>query len=185
MPAPHPPDPIAADLLAFWTAAGPQRWFRKDEAFDAEFRERFLPAHEAAGRGELAGWAATAEGALALLLLLDQFPRNAFRGSARSFATDPLARTVAQAALARGLDRQVAPELRNFFYLPFMHSEWLPDQDLVLPLCEQLPGDAGRYARIHRDIIERFGRFPHRNPLLRRVSTHEEQAFLAAGGFAG
>lgn len=186
MPAPHPIDTTAANVVAFWTAAGPQRWFRKDEAFDAELRTRFLPAHEAAARGELAGWAATAEGALALLVLLDQFPRNVFRGSARSFATDPLARSVAHAALARGFDLAIADAgLRNFLYLPLMHSEWLPDQQRALQLCERALPEAQRHARIHHDIVARFGRFPHRNPLLGRFTTAAEQAFLDGGGFAG
>jgi uncharacterized protein (DUF924 family) len=186
MAAPDAPATTAADVLAFWTSAGRQRWYRKDDAFDAEFRARFLPAHETAARGALAHWADGAEGALALLVLLDQFPRNAFRGSPRTFATDALARNVADAALARGFDHtQADPDLRNFFYLPFMHSEWLPDQDRALHLCQQLGTDAVRHARIHRDIVERFGRFPHRNALLGRFTTAEERAFLEGGGFGG
>jgi len=176
----------AAEVVAFWTEAGPQRWFRKDEAFDAGFRERFLSTHEAAARGDLLGWCADAQGALALLVMLDQFPRNAFRGSPRTFATDPLARLVAHRALEAGFDLQAAdPGLRNFFYLPFMHSEWLPDQERALRLCQQLSAEAAHHARIHHEIVARFGRFPHRNPLLGRESTAEEEAFLAGGGFAG
>jgi uncharacterized protein (DUF924 family) len=180
------PLPTAEDVVRFWTAAGRSRWFRKDAAFDADFRARFLPAHEAAARGELASWLATADGALALLVLLDQFPRNAFRGTARVYATDALARNMADEALARGHDAHAATDgLRNFFYLPFMHSEWLPDQDRALQLCQRLSTDAVRHAHGHRDVVARFGRFPHRNGLLGRRTTPEEHAFLDGGGFAG
>jgi uncharacterized protein (DUF924 family) len=176
----------AAEVVAFWTEAGPQSWFRKDEAFDRSFRDRFLAAHQAAAQGLLGHWRDSAEGALALLVLLDQFPRNAFRGSARAFATDALARTVAAGALARGQDQAVRDErVRNFFYLPFMHSEWLPDQQRAVQLCQQLGGDAAHHARVHHDIVARFGRFPHRNGLLGRRTTAGEQAFLDEGGFAG
>src|SRR3954470_558760 len=117
--------PTADDVVHFWTEAGRARWFRKDEAFDADFRSRFLAAHEAAARGELMAWVGTSDGALALLVLLDQFPRNAFRGTPRVYATDALARNVADEALRRGHDARAAnDDLRNFFYLPFMHSEW-------------------------------------------------------------
>lgn len=173
-----------AEVVGFWRAAGPDRWFRKDEAFDRAFRERFLASHEAAARGELRHWRATAEGSLALLVLLDQFPRNAFRGSARMYATDALARTVAHQALAGGQDREVADlGLRNFFYLPYMHSEWLPDQLRAMALARGTHAEP--HACEHHDIVARFGRFPHRNPLLGRPSTHEELAFLDGGGFAG
>lgn len=184
---PSPIDDLASpsDVIAFWRDAGPERWFRKDEAFDAEFRQRFLAAHEAAAAGRLADWEATRDGALALLLLLDQFPRNAFRNTPRVYATDALAREVARRAVERGFDRATEPPLRSFFHLPFMHSEELADQDR----CVELTGDAGeqtrRYALHHRDIIRRFGRFPHRNEVLGRESTAEERQFLAEGGFAG
>ena len=181
------PTPVttATDVVQFWRGAGPQRWFKKDEAFDADFRSRFMAAHEAAARGDLAAWAATAEGSLALLILLDQFPRNSFRGTARMFATDPMARDVARAALAAGHDQQTDEALRNFFYLPFMHSEDLTDQDQALALCTALGPDARHHAQVHRDIIEKFGRFPHRNAVLGRATTPDEQRFLADGGFAG
>lgn len=175
----------AHEVVDFWQAAGPQRWFRKDEAFDAEFRSRFLAAHEAAARGELHGWAATAEGVLALVLLLDQFPRNAFRGTPRVYATDAQARDVARAAIELGFDAQVAPELRPFFYLPFMHSESPADQDRSVALNAQLGGESARYAEHHRGIVQRFGRFPHRNAILGRTSTPEEERFIAEGGFSG
>lgn len=173
------------DVLAFWRDAGPSRWFRKDEAFDHEFRTRFMGAHEAALRGELDGWAQDASGALALLILLDQFPRNAFRGTSRMFESDAKAREIARLAVQAGYDAQAEPELRNFFYLPFMHSEELADQDLGVQLARGLGDDALRWAVIHRDIIEKFGRFPHRNAVLERSTTPEEQRFLNDGGFAG
>lgn len=175
----------AQDVLSFWRAAGRQRWFRKDEDFDREFRERFLPAHEAAARGDLDDWAGTAEGALALLILLDQFPRNAFRGTPRVYATDAQAREVARRAIAAGFDREGDAELRPFFYLPFMHSEHLPDLDRCVALMQAVGGDSARFAAHHRDVVRRFGRFPHRNAVLGRESTPEEQRFLAEGGFSG
>jgi uncharacterized protein (DUF924 family) len=180
-----PTPPEGQPVLAFWREAGPSRWFRKDAAFDAEFRTRFLADHEAAARDELAHWARTAPGALALVLLLDQFPRNAFRGSARMFATDGQGRDVALAAIGRGFDKQTDEALRNFFYVPLMHSEKLADQEHAVALAQPLGGEALKFAILHRDIIARFGRFPHRNALLARTSTPEEQAFLDSGGFAG
>jgi len=175
-----------ADVVSFWIEAGPKAWYKKSQAFDAEIRRRFEALHFAASRGELDDWAGTAEGALALLLLLDQFPRNLFRGSPHAFATDPLARNVAQAAIERGFDTQVDAQLRQFFYLPFEHSEHMEDQDHSLALCAA-SGDAEllKWARIHRDIVSRFGRFPHRNACLGRATTEAEQAFLDEGGFAG
>lgn len=183
------PPPSPAEIVAFWHEAGAERWFTKNPAFDAEIVRRYESAHHAAARGELSDWATTAEGALALLLLLDQFPRNIWRGSAHAFATDPLALSIARAALEAGQDMATDPVLRVFFYLPFEHSEALADQDLCLERCEALDGpeggDWGRWARVHRDIIVRFGRFPHRNAMLGRATTPEEQEFLQQGGFAG
>ncbi|CAA9435116.1 MAG: hypothetical protein AVDCRST_MAG51-2882 [uncultured Ramlibacter sp.] len=175
----------AAEVVEFWRQAGRPRWFRKDENFDRRFREKCLATHEAAVRGELSSWAADAIGALALVLLLDQFPRNAFRGTPRAFATDAMARSVADDALRRGLDQQIPEDLRHFFYLPFSHSENLTDQQRAVELTGALGSDADYHARQHREIIERFGRFPHRNPVLGRSSTPEELAYLAEGGFAG
>ena len=173
------------DVLGFWREAGPGRWFAKDDVFDREFRERFLAAHEAAVRGELDDWAAQTNGALALLILLDQYPRNAFRGSARMFDSDPKARAVASQAVEAGLDRNMDADLRQFFYLPFQHSEQLADQDRGVELARTLGGEPLRFAILHRDIIEKFGRFPHRNALLGRTPTPEEQRFLDDGGFPG
>jgi uncharacterized protein (DUF924 family) len=175
----------AAEVVAFWRDAGHERWFRKDDAFDASFRDRFLPTHEAAARGELDAWLASAEGALALVILLDQFPRNAFRGTPRVYATDGKAREAADAAIRLGFDLACAPELRSFFYMPFMHSEALPDLDRCVRLMEPLGGESARYAAHHRAIVERFGRFPHRNAILGRETTAEEQRYIDEGGFSG
>jgi uncharacterized protein (DUF924 family) len=175
----------AKDIVGFWRDAGMEQWFAKDAAFDAEVRNRFLPAHEAAASGALDGWTMEAEGALALQILLDQVPRNAFRDSARMFATDAKARALADAALALGHDQAIDPALRLFFYLPFEHSENLADQQRAVALITPLGGELLRYALIHLEVIERFGRFPHRNAVLGRTSTPEELAFLAEGGFSG
>jgi uncharacterized protein (DUF924 family) len=174
------------DILGFWRNAGPQKWYAKNHAFDEAIRLRFEPVHHRAARGEYDAWAAMPEGALALLILLDQFPRNLYRGSAHAWATDPKARGIARAACEAGFHRQVDPELAQFFVLPFEHSEDLADQDFGLAVAAEL-GDPEilKWVRIHRDIIARFGRFPHRNPPLGRVTTPEEQAFLDDGGFAG
>jgi uncharacterized protein (DUF924 family) len=172
-------------VLAFWRAAGPSRWFRKDETFDTEFRDAFLAAHEEAARGKLDAWAAMPDGALALCILLDQFPRNSFRGTTRMFATDNKARAVANVAIESGFDIAVDDELRQFFYMPLMHSEDMDDQDRCVELTQGLASDNHRFALMHRDIVARFGRFPHRNKVLGRESTPEEVKFLAEGGFAG
>ncbi len=174
-----------ADVIAFWREAGPSEWFRKDESFDDDFRTRFLATHEAAARGDLDAWAHEPQGALALLVLLDQFPRNAFRGSARMYATDGKALEIAHGAIDAGHDAQVELELRNFLYLPLMHSERLEDQDLCVRLTQKLGGEASRFAQHHRDIIARFGHFPHRNVLLGRTTMPDEQLFLNEGGFGG
>ncbi|GAA0869606.1 DUF924 family protein [Brevundimonas basaltis] len=162
-------------------------WFRKDDAFDAEFRRRFHDAHVAAARRELDRWAETAEGSLALLILLDQFPRNSFRDTGHAFATDPLARMFAYRALDAGHDLETPGDLRRFFYLPLQHSEEMADQDRQLELFQtrmERPDD-DRWAEHHHDIIRRFGRFPHRNRPLGRETTAEEQAFLDEDGFRG
>ena len=176
----------AADVVSFWQESGPERWFNKNVAFDKEIRERFFDTYEAAAAGKLSDWEQSAQGALALLILLDQFPRNMFRGDARAFATDPLARAITAGAIIRGFDSQVPKQLRSFFYLPFEHSENLADQERCIAL-NKATGDADglKWAEIHADIIRRFGRFPHRNAALGRTTTPEEQAFLDGGGFAG
>jgi uncharacterized protein (DUF924 family) len=176
----------SAEVVHFWRDAWPGRWFTKDEAFDQTIRTRFLAIHESAARGELATWEETPEGALALVVLLDQFPRNMFRDSVLAFATDPLARAVANRALAHGFDQATDEALRPLFYLPFMHSELLSDQDRSVRRYEALGNlEQLKYAMIHRDIVAKFGRFPHRNRALGRDTTPAEQDFLEAGGFAG
>jgi uncharacterized protein (DUF924 family) len=183
-PKPSPPAEAAA-VVAFWREAGPALWFAKNAEFDRRFRERFLTLHEAAARGELAGWLATPEGALALVVLLDQFPRNAFRGTPHMYATDVLARQVADAAIAAGHDQAVEKAIRKFFYLPFGHSEKLADQERSVALCKALGQLDLAHAEGHRDIVRRFGRFPHRNPILGRSMTKEEQRYLDSGGYQG
>jgi uncharacterized protein (DUF924 family) len=177
---------IPIDVIGFWRQAGPQKWFKKNTAFDEAIRLKFEPVHHRAARGEYDAWIGDPEGSLALLILLDQFPRNLYRGSAHAFATDPKARAIALAAVDQGFDRKVEPILRNFFYLPFLHSEGLADQDYALALCTEA-GDPDniKWAGLHRDIIVRFGRFPHRNEALGRKTTPEEQEFLDEGGFSG
>jgi uncharacterized protein (DUF924 family) len=174
------------EVLAFWREAGPDRWFTPDEAFDDACRERFLLTHEAAARGDLNEWELTPDGSLALVLLLDQFPRNMFRGTKRVYRTDPAAVDAADRAIEKGFDTQVDPALRRFFYLPFMHSEELRDQDRSVTLNEATGEvELMEWARHHRDIIARFGRFPHRNAVLGREETAEEERFLQDSAFAG
>ena len=171
------------DLLAFWREAGMDKWFRGGAAFDDECRARWQDAHFAAARRECDGWMDDADGALALVLLLDQIPRNIFRGSGHAFATDPLALHFAGRAIEAGFDAQVDPALRFFFYMPFEHSEAIADQRRAVDLFTALD-DANLlgYAVAHRDVIARFGRFPHRNAALGRSNTPDEQAWLDAGG---
>lgn len=174
------------DVLAFWRAAGPDKWFEKNPAFDAEITARFSPLWRDAADGKLAQWESTPEGALALAIVLDQFPRNMFRGQARMYASDTAARAVADRAHRHGFDLKVAQAERQFLYLPFMHSEDGADQDRCVELARAYGDDEFmRYAEQHADIVRRFGRFPHRNPALGRLTSPEEQAFLDGGGFAG
>jgi uncharacterized protein (DUF924 family) len=178
-------NPDALKVVEFWRDAGPAKWFAKDAQFDARFRERFLREHEAAARGELAVWQSTPEGALALVILLDQFPRNAFRGTTRMYDTDAMARKIAITAFAAGYDQKLPRELQKFFVLPFAHSEDLADQERAVALARRISPDDLAHAEHHRDIVRRFGRFPHRNAILKRESTPEEKAYLANGGYAG
>ncbi|MBT2372567.1 DUF924 family protein [Pseudomonas fluorescens] len=172
-------------VIEFWNQAGPARWFKKDDAFDNQFRETFHVAHFQAARRELEHWMESPEGALALLLLLDQYPRNAFRGTAHMFATDPLARFYARRMIDAGMDKLINATLRAFCYLPLEHSENTQDQQLSLTLNKALDANTYRWAEEHAHIIERFGRFPHRNEVLARATTDEERTFLEAGGFSG
>jgi uncharacterized protein (DUF924 family) len=199
------PNPIASpqDVLAFWLGAYPldaaamarvqAQWFQKNEAFDAELRERFVPTIDAALDGGLSGWTTTAEGWLALLIVLDQFSRNAFRGQAKSFAGDPLALQVALEGIGVGQDQQLPPMARIFCYLPLEHAEDRLMQTRSVALFDALAAapqaepraffaNTADYARRHQEVIERFGRFPHRNAMLGRASTEDEQTYLAQPG---
>jgi uncharacterized protein (DUF924 family) len=173
-----------ADILAFWREAGRDRWYRKDDAFDDEVRRRYLELWRAAAAGELSSWEASDDGALALVIVLDQFPRNMFRGEAQAFSSDATAREVAHRAIVRGADARIEPVLQEFIYMPFMHSEHLVDQLRCVELFRDSEENI-KYAREHADIIRRFGRFPHRNHILGRTTTPEEKTFLDAGGFSG
>jgi uncharacterized protein (DUF924 family) len=175
----------ALEVVEFWREAGPALWFAKDAQFDARFRERFQHDHEAAARGELDYWMSSADGALALLILLDQYPRNAFRGTPRMYETDALARRFAAQAFAAHYDRQLPMELRKFLLLPFAHSEDLADQERSVALARELTADDLAHAEHHRDIVRRFGRFPHRNRILQRETTPAERRYLENGGYQG
>ena len=173
-------------MLDFWFGVEPKKWFSRDEAFDAAITQRFLPTYEVAAAGQLDGWENTADSALALVIVLDQFSRNMFRGSPRTFAADARALAIAKGAVERGFDKTLDVQKRTFVYLPYEHSESLEDQERGVAL-NRASGDAEslKWAELHADIIRRFGRFPHRNAVLGRSTTAEEQAFLDAGGFAG
>ncbi len=169
------------DVLAYWFSPRTARhWFRSGHELDRPVRARFRGLHRVAASGRLADWLETPAGALALSIVLDQFPRNIYRDTPDAFATDALAREVADAAIARGHDRAAPVPRRLFFYLPFEHSEDLADQERAIALfrarCNLF--DYIDYAERHRDVIARFGRFPHRNPLLGREHTPEEKAWL-------
>ncbi|MEZ5607198.1 MAG: DUF924 family protein [Burkholderiaceae bacterium] len=171
-------------VVDFWRRSS-AHWFSKDRGFDERFRDRFLSLHLAAAGRRCDDWVTDATGALALLILLDQYPRNAFRGTPHMYATDALALHFArQAQAGRHMDA-VEGALRLFFCLPFAHSESVGDQDISVRLNARLGGSFLSHAERHRDIVRRFGRFPHRNAILLRTSTADEQAFLDAGGFAG
>lgn len=181
--------PIARprDILDFWFAAGHAKWFAKDDAFDAEIRRRFGETQVAAGEGKLDDWMKDAQGALALLIVLDQFSRNLYRDDHRAWVNDGKALALARDAISRRMDVEVPVIARQWFYLPFMHAEDMAVQEESLRYHSTRLEDADvlRFAEIHADIIRRFGRFPHRNAVLGRVSTPEEESFLAEGGFAG
>ena len=173
-------------MVSFWREAGPEKWFSKDTAFDRTIEQRFGALHAEAAAGKKDAWATTPEGALALLLLLDQFSRNLFRGSPKTYAQDAKAREIADDALAAGFDQRVDPAFRSFFSLPFMHSESSADLARCVALAHAL-GDPVtlKFARHHQGIVRRFGRFPHRNAVLGRHSNPAEREFLESGGFAG
>ncbi|MGE4313207.1 MAG: DUF924 family protein [Pseudobdellovibrionaceae bacterium] len=176
------------EVIDFWfEETQPQQWFQKNEDFDSLIKSRFLETYEAARNGYLDDWKKDADGCLSLLLLLDQFPRNMFRGTPQQFATDGKALLIAKHAVSKGLDQILQPVKRRFIYLPFEHSEQMADQKRSLELFEKVKGDdplGYEYALRHYDVIDRFGRFPHRNKVLGRDSTPEEEAYLAEhGGF--
>jgi uncharacterized protein (DUF924 family) len=188
-------DAEAQRVLDFWFGApglpqaGQRRaeWFRKSDAFDASIRERFLSTYEGAAAGRLTQWDATARELLALIVVLDQFPRNMFRGSSRAFAADAQALSAAERMVARGWDIELVPLERSFAYLPFEHAEDSASQERSVRLFGALAQDAAyadllEWARKHYVIIQRFGRFPHRNIILGRVSTPEESEFLSQPG---
>jgi uncharacterized protein (DUF924 family) len=183
------------EVLGFWFARPGEEgyghprevWFTRDTAFDGEIRERFADDRERAAAGELDGWREAPESCMALILLLDQLPRNLFRGDPRSFATDPQALSAAGHAVERGFDRELSRMQRWFIYLPFEHSEDLEDQRRSVELFQGLGDDpesryVTEYALRHLEVIERFGRFPHRNEVLGRASTPEEVRFLREPG---
>ena len=179
----------ARQVLSFWFGRERQAWFEKNPAFDEEIRSRFLPLYEKTCNGELRSWQQEAGSCLARVIVLDQFPRNMFRGSARAFAADPLARSAAVVILDSGWDKAMTPDERMFAYLPFEHSESLADQERCLALMEQISefpetADLPKWAEAHLTIIRRFGRFPHRNAALGRASTTEEAEFLKQPGSA-
>jgi uncharacterized protein (DUF924 family) len=179
-------DVTPAEILAFWREAGRDRWYSRDDGFDADLRRRYLGLWQRAVGGELSSWEASDDGALALTIVLDQFPRNMFRGDIKAYSSDALARAVASRAIARGVDRRIEPRLLEFIYMPLMHSEDLADQDSCVELFRNTGhADNLKYAEDHAGIIRRFGRFPHRNRLFGRATTPEEQAFLDGGGFSG
>lgn len=176
--------PAPESVLTFWfEEAQPKQWFVRDENFDALIRQRFGALHAAAERCELFAWRATAAGRLAEVIVLDQFSRNLYRGEPRAFASDPLALGLAQTAVAAGADRELDPLRRSFLYLPYMHSESLVIHAEAVKLFSA-PGLESNldYELRHRVIIERFGRYPHRNAALGRASTAEEIEFLKEPG---
>lgn len=180
-------DPSTAspsDILSYWFSDDVKaKWFARDDAFDAELRRRFGALLGEAGKGAFAHWAESPDGTLALVILLDQLSRNIHRGTPEAFATDAAALAAAKEAVAKGYDLRLAPDMRGFLYMPYEHAEALADQDAGVALFEAL-GNAESldYMRRHRDIIARFGRFPHRNAILGRNSTPEEIEFLKQPG---
>lgn len=175
------------DVLDFWFAAGPEKWFTKSDAFDAEIRHSFAALHDEAASGRHDGWADEPRGALALILVLDQFSRNLWRNDHRAFAQDAKALALADMAVARRFDVETPQTARKWFYMPYMHAEDLAAQERGLICFAQRLDDPEtmKHADEHAAIIRRFGRFPHRNAVLGRRTTPEEQSFLDQGGFAG
>lgn len=176
------------EILAFWLdEVGPDGWYKSDEALDASIRERFGATWEAAMEGRYGLWLTYPSGALAYIILLDQFPRNMFRGTARAFASDKVARAAAKQAVHRGWDLKIDEPARQFFYLPLMHSENLCDQDRCVRLMKERLAETGSqnllHAQAHREVIRLFGRFPFRNEALARNFTSSESAYVESGGY--
>lgn len=175
------------DILKFWLdEAGEAKWYAVDEAFDAEIRDRFLATWQSACEGNFSLWLTYPSGALAYIILTDQFPRNMFRGEARAFSSDRAALAAAKSSIQKGWDLRIDPPARQFFYVPMMHSENLIDQDRCVRLmCERMPksGDNLLHARAHRKVIRDFGRFPYRNEALDRATTALEKSFVENGGY--
>ena len=170
------------EILEFWFAPGmAEKWFEQDPALDREVRERLGGLYQKAAAGEFQDWRQTPEGCVALLVLLDQVPRNVFRGDPRTYATDEMARAVTGHALDQGFDAELTQDQRGMLYLPLLHSESLGDKERAVELTRPLTEnpDFYKWAVHHRDLIARFGRFPHRNEILGRENTPEEEAFLA------
>lgn len=174
------------DVTRFWEDAGPSRWFFKDAAFDGALKVRFGTVLAAARTGAFDHWGNTPEGALGLVILLDQVSRNIHRGSPLAFAADARALRLARQSVGRGFHQKLPAPRAQWFILPYEHAEDIDSQHRGVALFQTMGlQDQAHWAKIHLDIIARFGRFPHRNPVLGRVSTPEELAFLRAGGFAG
>ena len=174
------------DVLEFWTAAGPEKWWQKDIEFDVEIKNVFGATHAAAKSGDLNNWLETPDGTLALVIVLDQFSRNLFRNDARAFEQDEQCVSIVKSAMDSGFDRKMRSDIGMFIYLPLMHSEDISDQKLCVKEMTRLKLENEiKFAKIHLDIIEEFGRFPHRNKVLGRATTPREQEFLDEGGFSG
>ncbi len=176
----------STSVLEFWLNARPKTWFSKSDEFDASIKQQFGALHEKAAANELSNWESEPESALALILILDQFSRNLFRNDARAFAQDALGLNIAKNSISQNFDASVDPSLKQFFYMPLMHSESILDQRHCVRLfhAANMP-DNLKYAILHRDIIERFGQFPHRNSVLGRPTSPAERSFLDGGGFSG
>jgi len=178
--------PSAEDVLDFWFSAGPKMWFAKDTGFDGTIRDRFSTLHHQAANGSVDEWSASAEGTLALIIVLDQFSRNLYRNSPLAFANDEKALDLSLKTIAKRQDIEFPIDVRQWIYMPFQHSEDLEIQQRSVALFATLDNAEGlRFAIIHRDIIRKFGRFSHRNHVLSRTSSAEELQFLADGGFSG
>ncbi|KUF11447.1 DUF924 family protein [Pseudoponticoccus marisrubri] len=180
--------PRPEDILAFWLdEVGPEGWYKQDDALDRTIRERYLEPWTGLMEGRYALWLTYPSGVLAYIILADQFPRNMFRGEARAFASDGVARAAAKQAIHRGWDLKIDPPARQFFYMPLMHSENLCDQDRCVRLMAERMGGFGDgnllHAKVHREVIRLFGRFPYRNEALSRKFTEAERAYVEQGGY--